>query len=80
MRELDFINKRAVSMEDELEGNQEITNNYLKKVLIVFGTRPEVIKMPLVNEFLKDKVNFDIRVCITAQHRKVVNVLKKVLV
>ena len=42
----------------------------MKKNLIVFGTRPEAIKMaPLVKEFLKDKVNFDTRVCVTAQHR-----------
>ena len=46
----------------------------IKKVLIVFGTRPEAIKMaPLVNEFLKDKVNFDTRVCVTAQHREMLD-------
>jgi UDP-N-acetylglucosamine 2-epimerase (non-hydrolysing) len=46
----------------------------LKKNLIVFGTRPEAIKMaPLVKEFLKDKVNFDTRVCVTAQHREMLD-------
>ena len=46
----------------------------MKKVLIVFGTRPEAIKMaPLVSELLKDKVNFDTRVCVTAQHREMLD-------
>ena len=44
------------------------------KNLIVFGTRPEAIKMaPLVKEFLKDKVNFETRVCVTAQHREMLD-------
>lgn len=46
----------------------------MKKNLIVFGTRPEAIKMaPLVKEFLKDKVNFETRVCVTAQHREMLD-------
>lgn len=44
------------------------------KNLIVFGTRPEAIKMaPLVKEFLKDKESFDTRVCVTAQHRQMLD-------
>jgi UDP-N-acetylglucosamine 2-epimerase (non-hydrolysing) len=44
------------------------------KNLIVFGTRPEAIKMaPLVKEFLKDKDCFDTRVCVTAQHREMLD-------
>lgn len=44
------------------------------KNLIVFGTRPEAIKMaPLVKEFLKDKENFETRVCVTAQHREMLD-------
>lgn len=44
-----------------------------KKNLIVFGTRPEAIKMaPLVQIFLKDK-NFDTKVCVTAQHREMLD-------
>lgn len=40
------------------------------KVLIVFGTRPEAIKMvPVIKEFLKYPDIFDIKVCNTAQHR-----------
>ncbi|MBN3804560.1 UDP-N-acetylglucosamine 2-epimerase (non-hydrolyzing) [Paraburkholderia sp. Ac-20336] len=40
-----------------------------KKILITFGTRPEAIKMaPLVRE-LRATSGFDCRVCVTAQHR-----------
>ena len=46
----------------------------MKKNLIVFGTRPEAIKMaPLVKEFLKDEQNFETRVCVTAQHREMLD-------
>ena len=41
-----------------------------KKILLIFGTRPEAIKMaPLVKGFENDKKNFETRVCVTAQHR-----------
>ena len=44
------------------------------KNLIIFGTRPEAIKMaPLVKEFLKFPDNFDTKVCITAQHREMLD-------
>lgn len=40
------------------------------KILIVFGTRPEAIKMaPLVKEFKKHPNLFQTKVCVTAQHR-----------
>ncbi|GGH35374.1 UDP-N-acetylglucosamine 2-epimerase [Mangrovimonas yunxiaonensis] len=45
----------------------------MKKNLIVFGTRPEAIKMaPLVKAF-KTYNNFDTRVCVTAQHREMLD-------
>lgn len=45
----------------------------MKKILIVFGTRPEAIKMaPLVKAFKNDN-NFDTRVCVTAQHRQMLD-------
>lgn len=45
-----------------------------KKILIVFGTRPEAIKMaPLVKEFEKEKSKFDVKVCVTAQHREMLD-------
>src|SRR5690606_1058819 len=44
-----------------------------KTNLIVFGTRPEAIKMaPLVQRFLKNE-NFTTKVCVTAQHREMLD-------
>ncbi|MEM9649096.1 MAG: UDP-N-acetylglucosamine 2-epimerase (non-hydrolyzing) [Bacteroidota bacterium] len=44
------------------------------KNLIVFGTRPEAIKMaPLVKEFKKVDNEFDTKICITAQHREMLD-------
>lgn len=44
------------------------------KVLIVFGTRPEAIKMaPLVKAFQKYSTRFETRVCVTAQHREMLD-------
>lgn len=45
----------------------------MKRIIIIFGTRPEAIKMaPLVKEFQKNKA-FDVKVCITAQHREMLD-------
>ncbi len=42
----------------------------MKKILVVFGTRPEAIKMcPLVKE-LKSREIFEVKVCVTGQHRE----------
>lgn len=46
----------------------------MKKNLIIFGTRPEAIKMaPLVKEFAKFKDTYETRVCVTAQHREMLD-------
>jgi UDP-N-acetylglucosamine 2-epimerase (non-hydrolysing) len=46
----------------------------MKKILIVFGTRPEAIKMaPLVKEFQKHTNLFETKVCVTAQHREMLD-------
>ena len=46
----------------------------MKKILIVFGTRPEAIKMaPLVKAFEKNCSKFDMKVCVTAQHREMLD-------
>ena len=46
----------------------------MKKILIVFGTRPEAIKMaPLVKEFKKHQTLFNTKVCVTAQHREMLD-------
>ncbi|HIP50576.1 MAG TPA: UDP-N-acetylglucosamine 2-epimerase (non-hydrolyzing) [Campylobacterales bacterium] len=45
-----------------------------KKILIVFGTRPEAIKMaPLVKAFKNRVDKFDLKVCVTAQHREMLD-------
>ena len=45
----------------------------MKKVMLVFGTRPEAIKMcPLVNE-LKSRSAFKVIVCVTGQHRQMLD-------
>lgn len=45
-----------------------------KKILIVFGTRPEAIKMaPLVKEFQKHQERFKTWVCVTGQHREMLD-------
>ena len=46
----------------------------MKKILLVFGTRPEAIKMaPLVKALQKDTDHFETRVCVTAQHRQMLD-------
>lgn len=48
-------------------------NLIMKRVLLVFGTRPEAIKMcPLVNE-LKKRKNIETIVCVTGQHRQMLD-------
>jgi len=48
-----------------------VTISNQKKVLIVFGTRPEAIKMAPVVKALKERM--DVQVCITAQHREMLD-------
>lgn len=49
-----------------------------KKVIIVFGTRPEAIKMcPLIRAFEKYTQQFDVKVCVTAQHREMLDQVLK---
>ena len=46
----------------------------MKKILLVFGTRPEAIKMaPLVKEFQKYPAQFKTIVCVTGQHREMLD-------
>lgn len=46
----------------------------MKKILLIFGTRPEAIKMsPLVEEFKKNNNDFITKVCVTAQHREMLD-------
>ena len=46
----------------------------MKRILLVFGTRPEAIKMcPLVKEFQKHSDTFETVVCVTGQHREMLD-------
>lgn len=46
----------------------------MKKVMLVFGTRPEAIKMaPLVKEFQANANEFSTQVCVTGQHREMLD-------
>lgn len=50
-----------------------------KKIMIVFGTRPEAIKMaPLVKEFQKYPHDFEAIVCVTGQHREMLDQVLKI--
>ena len=50
-----------------------------KKVMLVFGTRPEAIKMcPLVKEFQKHTEEFETIVCVTGQHREMLDQVLKI--
>ena len=51
----------------------------MKKVMLVFGTRPEAIKMcPLVKEFQKHPDDFETIVCVTGQHREMLDQVLKI--
>ena len=51
----------------------------MKKVMLVFGTRPEAIKMcPLVKEFQKCPEEFETIVCVTGQHREMLDQVLKI--
>ncbi|MBE5033928.1 non-hydrolyzing UDP-N-acetylglucosamine 2-epimerase [Gallalistipes aquisgranensis] len=46
----------------------------MKKIMLVFGTRPEAVKMcPLVKEFRKHPDEFGVTVCVTGQHREMLD-------
>ena len=51
----------------------------MKKIMLVFGTRPEAIKMcPLVKEFQKRADKFETIVCVTGQHREMLDQVLKI--
>ena len=51
----------------------------MKKIMLVFGTRPEAIKMcPLVKEFQKHPTEFETIVCVTGQHREMLDQVLKI--
>ena len=51
----------------------------MRKIMLVFGTRPEAIKMaPLVKEFQKHPASFETIVCVTGQHREMLDQVLKI--
>lgn len=51
----------------------------MRKIMLVFGTRPEAIKMcPLVKEFQKQSEDFETIVCVTGQHREMLDQVLKI--
>lgn len=51
----------------------------MKRIMLVFGTRPEAIKMaPLVKEFQRYPQDFETIVCVTAQHREMLDQVLKI--
>lgn len=51
----------------------------MKRIMLVFGTRPEAIKMcPLVKEFQKYPTEFETIVCVTGQHREMLDQVLKI--
>ena len=45
----------------------------MKKILFLFGTRPEAIKMSPLIKIFKNETNFNVRVAVTAQHREMLD-------
>jgi UDP-N-acetylglucosamine 2-epimerase (non-hydrolysing) len=46
----------------------------MKKILFILGTRPEAIKLaPLIKEFQKNEKEFIVKICVTAQHRRMLD-------
>lgn len=51
-----------------------VLSHRFRKIMLVFGTRPEAIKMcPLVKEFQKNPKDFETLVCVTGQHREMLD-------
>ena len=45
----------------------------MKKLMIVFGTRPEAIKMAPLCKIIKNNKEFELVICVTAQHREMLD-------
>ena len=62
---------------EELKTN--LVQDIKKRIMLVFGTRPEAIKMcPLVKEFQKRTDEFKTIVCVTGQHREMLDQVLKI--
>ena len=45
----------------------------MKKILLIFGTRPEAIKLASVILFLKDSKKYIVEICVTGQHQQMLD-------
>lgn len=63
-----------------LNGNAPTIDVGHMKVLTVFGTRPEAIKMAPVVRRLSDTEGFQARLCVTAQHRQMLDQVLQLLI
>lgn len=46
----------------------------MKKILVVFGTRPEAVKMaPIIHEIRNNSNDFELKICVTGQHREMLD-------
>jgi UDP-N-acetylglucosamine 2-epimerase (non-hydrolysing) len=53
---------------------RNISIKLMHKILLIFGTRPEAIKLcPVVRRLREEPGKFDVRVCVTAQHREMLD-------
>ena len=50
----------------------------MMKILVVFGTRPEAIKLFPIVHALRDDPSFKVSVCVTAQHRQMLDQVLKI--
>ena len=68
-------NKEELSMDKPgSEKHPSLPSPARKRVLAVFGTRPEAIKMaPVVRQLMRETDFFDCRVSVTAQHRQMLD-------
>ena len=58
---------------------ESLNNRSLKKVMVVIGTRPEAIKLaPIVLELEKHRALFETRICVTGQHREMLDQMLEV--
>lgn len=72
----DFTSKLSIQPDNEAEAEidrTEVDSEQSKKVLVVFGTRPEAIKMAPVVKELEQRDGVEPIVCVTAQHRKMLD-------
>ena len=54
--------------------NSKLITNKKIKVLVVFGTRPEAIKLaPVINELKKNSKYFELKICVSGQHRQMLD-------